>query len=61
MRATKFAGAKAAIKRLEETLIWRREYGVYDLITADHVEPEVRPVCHLHTLTWLNFALFARL
>ncbi|PCH42236.1 CRAL/TRIO domain-containing protein [Wolfiporia cocos MD-104 SS10] len=40
MRATKWAGAKAAIKRLEETLIWRREFGLYDLLTPEHVEPE---------------------
>ncbi|KAH9928717.1 CRAL-TRIO domain-containing protein [Fomitopsis serialis] len=39
-RAVKWVSAKSAIKRLEETLIWRREYGVYDMITADHVEPE---------------------
>ncbi|KAH9838326.1 CRAL-TRIO domain-containing protein [Rhodofomes roseus] len=39
-RAVKWASAKSAVKRLEETLIWRREYGVYDMITADHVEPE---------------------
>ena len=37
----KWASARSAIKRLEDTLIWRREYGVYDMITADHVEPEV--------------------
>ncbi|OBZ72137.1 CRAL-TRIO domain-containing protein C23B6.04c, partial [Grifola frondosa] len=40
LRATKWASAHAAIKRLEETLVWRREYGVYDIITASHVEPE---------------------
>ncbi|KZT07736.1 CRAL/TRIO domain-containing protein [Laetiporus sulphureus 93-53] len=40
LRATKWSSTKAAIKRLEETLVWRREYGVYDLITAEHVEPE---------------------
>ncbi|EPT01383.1 hypothetical protein FOMPIDRAFT_1023288 [Fomitopsis schrenkii] len=39
-RAVKWSSAKSAIKRLEDTLIWRREYGVYDMITADHVEPE---------------------
>ena len=37
----KWASAQAAIKRLEATLKWRREYGIYDLITASHVEPEV--------------------
>ncbi|KAH9944856.1 CRAL-TRIO domain-containing protein [Amylocystis lapponica] len=40
LRATKWTGASAAIKRIEETLVWRREYGLYDLITAEHVEPE---------------------
>ncbi|RPD59669.1 CRAL/TRIO domain-containing protein [Lentinus tigrinus ALCF2SS1-6] len=40
LRAVKWASAQAAIKRLEGTLKWRREYGVYDLITASHVEPE---------------------
>ena len=41
LRAVKWASAQAAIKRLEGTLKWRREFGVYDLITASHVEPEV--------------------
>ncbi|CCL98782.1 uncharacterized protein FIBRA_00787 [Fibroporia radiculosa] len=40
LRATKWAGAKTAITRLEDTLRWRREFGVYDLITPAHVEPE---------------------
>ncbi|OCH93078.1 CRAL/TRIO domain-containing protein [Obba rivulosa] len=40
LRAVKWSSAPAAIKRLEETLIWRREYGVYDVITTSHVEPE---------------------
>ncbi|KAI0649476.1 CRAL/TRIO domain-containing protein [Trametes meyenii] len=40
IRAIKWASAHAAIKRLEETLKWRREYGLYDVITASHVEPE---------------------
>lgn len=30
-----------AIHRLNETLKWRREYGIYDVVTAEHVEPEV--------------------
>ena len=38
----KWKSAEEAIRRLEETLKWRREYGLYDLITAEHVEPEVR-------------------
>jgi len=41
LRATKWNSAKAAIERLEGTLKWRREFGIYDL-TAEHVEPEVR-------------------
>src|SRR6266850_6960497 len=40
LRATKWVSANVAIERLEGTLKWRREYGVYDL-TADMVEPEV--------------------
>lgn len=40
LRAVKWASSKAAIKRLEETLIWRREFGLYGLITHEHVEPE---------------------
>ncbi|KAJ7030401.1 CRAL TRIO domain-containing protein [Mycena alexandri] len=39
LRASKWK-VDAAIHRLEETLKWRREYGVYDTITAEHVEPE---------------------
>ena len=41
IRAVKWASAQASIKRIEATLKWRREFGVYDLITASHVEPEV--------------------
>ncbi|KAI0750119.1 CRAL/TRIO domain-containing protein [Daedaleopsis nitida] len=40
LRAVKWASARAAIKRLEGTLKWRREFGLYELITASHVEPE---------------------
>ncbi|KAF7796475.1 hypothetical protein EIP86_007652 [Pleurotus ostreatoroseus] len=41
LRATKWHGAPAAIKRLEETLAWRREFGLYDdRFTPSHVEPE---------------------
>ncbi|KAI0351705.1 CRAL/TRIO domain-containing protein [Trametes cingulata] len=40
IRAVKWASAQAAIKRIEETLKWRREFGLYDLITASYVEPE---------------------
>jgi hypothetical protein len=39
LRATKWL-EKTAIQRLEETLKWRREFGLYDLITADYIEPE---------------------
>lgn len=41
LRAVKWTSAQAATKRLEETLKWRREYGLYELITASYVEPEV--------------------
>ena len=41
LRATKWASAAAAIKRIEETLSWRREYGLYDeRFTPEAVEPE---------------------
>jgi len=39
LRAVKWSSASAATKRLEETLTWRREYGLYNLITTSHVEP----------------------
>ncbi|KAI0250225.1 CRAL-TRIO domain-containing protein [Lactifluus subvellereus] len=39
LRATKWGSAKAAIGRLEGTLKWRREFGMYNL-TAEQVEPE---------------------
>ena len=41
LRATKWESVKTAIERLEDTLKWRREFGIYDL-SADVVEPEVR-------------------
>lgn len=41
LRATKWKGAAAAITRLEVTLAWRREYGVYTTLTPEFVEPEV--------------------
>ncbi|GBE88286.1 CRAL/TRIO domain-containing protein [Sparassis latifolia] len=40
LRATKWHSAHGVIKRIDATLKWRREYGVYDLITASYVEPE---------------------
>ncbi|KAG8906793.1 hypothetical protein FRB99_006060 [Tulasnella sp. 403] len=39
LRATKW-NESAAIKRLEATLAWRREYGFYDTVTTEYVEPE---------------------
>ena len=42
IRVIKWASPQAAIKRLEATLKWRREFGIYDTVTASHVEPEVR-------------------
>ncbi|KAG0695604.1 CRAL TRIO domain-containing protein [Suillus ampliporus] len=39
LRATNW-DADAAIKRLEDTLKWRREFGIYDKITPEYVEPE---------------------
>lgn len=41
LRAVKWAASEKATERLEETLKWRREFGLYDLVTADLVEPEV--------------------
>jgi hypothetical protein len=41
LRATKWKSTAAAIQRIEATLKWRREYGIYDLVSASHVEPEV--------------------
>lgn len=42
LRAIKWESAQKAIKRLEETLLWRREFGLYDeRFTPEHVEPEV--------------------
>ncbi|EDR09805.1 uncharacterized protein LACBIDRAFT_152940, partial [Laccaria bicolor S238N-H82] len=40
LRATKWK-VQPAITRLEATLKWRREYGLYDTVNAAHVEPEV--------------------
>ncbi|KAF8150003.1 CRAL/TRIO domain-containing protein [Crassisporium funariophilum] len=39
LRASKWKVA-TAITRLESTLKWRREYGIYELVNAAHVEPE---------------------
>ncbi|KAF9030872.1 CRAL/TRIO domain-containing protein [Hymenopellis radicata] len=40
LRAVKWKSADAAIRRLEVTLKWRREFGLYDKVNAAHVEPE---------------------
>jgi hypothetical protein len=45
LRAVKWTSAEKAIQRIEVTLKWRREYGISDVVTADHVEPEV---CNLY-------------
>ncbi|KAJ7104076.1 CRAL/TRIO domain-containing protein, partial [Mycena belliarum] len=39
LRASKWK-ADTSIQRMEETLKWRREYGIYDTLTAHVVEPE---------------------
>jgi hypothetical protein len=65
LRATKWSSAKAAIERLEATLRWRREFGIYDL-SAEQVEPEVsESYCSLGPIyiyifsgTRLSYALF---
>lgn len=41
LRASKWK-VNTAIQRLEATLKWRREFGLYDKLNADLVEPEVR-------------------
>lgn len=40
LRASKWK-TQVAIQRLESTLKWRREYGIYDLITKEHISIEV--------------------
>jgi hypothetical protein len=39
LRASKWVVA-TCIQRIEATLKWRREYGLYDIVNAAHVEPE---------------------
>lgn len=59
LRATKWAGAEQAIKRLEDTLRWRRQFGLYDKIKAEYIEPEV---CHPAPLThWIHLVYSKRL
>jgi hypothetical protein len=41
LRAVKWSSEEKAISRLEATLKWRREYGIEQVVTAPHVEPEV--------------------
>lgn len=40
LRASKW-NLDNANQRLEDTLKWRREFGLYDKVNAAHVEPEV--------------------
>ena len=48
LRASKWK-SETAINRIENTLNWRRKYGLYDiLLNADSVEPEVR--CYSDTI-----------
>lgn len=39
LRASKWI-VPTCIQRLEQTLKWRRDYGLYDTVNATHVEPE---------------------
>lgn len=39
LRATKWHQIQSE-KRLIDTLLWRRKFGVYDKLTADHISPE---------------------
>src|SRR6266550_7421193 len=39
LRASKWK-TQTAIQRLENTLKWRRDFGIYDLMTPQHIEPE---------------------
>ncbi|KAG2087346.1 CRAL TRIO domain-containing protein [Suillus cothurnatus] len=41
LRATNW-NTDMAIKRLEDTLKWRREFGIYDKITPEYIEPEAK-------------------
>jgi len=48
LRASKWK-KDVAITRLETTLKWRREFGIYDTVNAKHVEPEVKKSLTLHS------------
>ncbi|KAF8349173.1 CRAL-TRIO domain-containing protein, partial [Amanita rubescens] len=39
LRASKWK-TQTAIQRLESTLKWRRDFGIYDIMTPQHIEPE---------------------
>ena len=41
LRATRWNAANC-IKKLEATLKWRREYGIYDTLTAESIQEHVR-------------------
>jgi hypothetical protein len=45
-----------AISRLEDTLRWRREFGVYSTLTPQHVEPEVS-----FTIAYFHMSLIAEI
>ena len=49
LRATKWK-TDQAIQRLEATLRWRRAFGIYDIVNAKHVEPEVRSLFLPHSI-----------
>jgi hypothetical protein len=44
LRASKWH-KETAISKLEDTLRWRRDYGLYSHVTAEHVTEEVRAPC----------------
>jgi hypothetical protein len=54
LRATKWVQAEA-INRLEGTLKWKREFGFYDKMTPEHIEPEVRTLLLLLLRSPLTF------
>lgn len=50
LRASKWK-LGSAIQRLEGSLKWRREYGLYDKLTPEYVEPEV---CGDNRVRWMG-------